>query len=206
MKHSSIPIDISGLTSEIIAISAGDQFTCALTVTGGITCWGVNNRGQLGGCPSDACFQPFDVVGLSSGVRAIATGLRHTCALMNTGGVKCWGEGFALGNNSGVWDDSGTPVNVTGLSSGVTAIAAGSGFTCALTSSEGVKCWGDNQMGMMGDGTQIDRLTPVDVNGLTSGVSRLFVGDYRACAQLIAGGIKCWGENILRDRFDELSI
>src|SRR4051794_12800350 len=72
----------------------------------------------------------------------IAAGLGHTCALTKTGGVECWGanEHDQLGQGEGKPADSWTPVDVPGLSSGVTAITAGIRHSCALTVAGGVKC------------------------------------------------------------------
>jgi hypothetical protein len=57
-----------------------------------------------------------------------------------------------------------SPVDVTGLTSGVSNIDAGiTGWYCALTLVGRIKCWGSNYEGRLGDGTIINRLTPVDV-------------------------------------------
>jgi hypothetical protein len=215
------PVDVVGLSAGVEAVAAGYDASCALTSAGGVKCWGSNSLGQLGDGTTVDRLTPVDVVGLSSGVTAIAAGGVHGCALTSAGGVKCWGTNYgttpvgiaglsgvtaitaggpicALTRAGGVrclGGDPLTPVDVPGLSTGVTAIAADVGHACALTSGGGVKCWGLNDHGQVGDGGVNDRPTPVDVSGLSRGVTAIAAGAFHSCAVLHTGGVKCWGAN-----------
>lgn len=198
---SATPVNVISLTSDIVAIAAGDSHTCALTSSGGAKCWGSNVFGELGNGITGWEVTPVDVIGLTSGIAAIAPGDYHTCALTTEGGVKCWGSNnfgeLGDGTMSSIHD---VPVDVMGLTSGVTAIATGGRHTCALTAGGGVKCWGSNEYGQLGDGTFINRSdfgtnTAVNVIGLTSEVVAIAAGDTHTCAVTLSGEIKCWGVN-----------
>ncbi len=202
MAHSVSGLDALPPLLHINAVSAGDSFTCALTTGGGVRCWGANGNGQLGNGTTENSTTPVDVIGLASGVKAISTGQAHACALTTGGGVQCWGNNGSGELGDGTTTDQHTPVNVSGLTKGVKAIAAGSDHTCALTTAGGVKCWGNNGNGGLGDGTYTDRLKPVNVSGLASGISAITAGDEQTCALTTAGGMKCWGYNDLGELGD----
>jgi alpha-tubulin suppressor-like RCC1 family protein len=179
-------------TVRATAVVGGVSHTCALTRSGAVKCWGYNGHDELGsGGEFSFSTAPVDVVGLS-GIRAISAGVRHSCALTRGGGVKCWGANYGGALGDGTAERRPTPVDVVGLGSSVAAIAAGYDASCALTTAGGVKCWGSNFAGQVGDGTTTDRLTPVDVIGLSSGVSAIASGIH-TCALLSAGGVRCWG-------------
>lgn len=194
------PIRVAGLAGTA-SISAGGRHTCALSRTGQVKCWGHNSNGQLGDDSEVSRPEPADVAGLASDIIAITSGPQHTCSLNSAGGVKCWGNNTQgqLGDGSSGFR-SRTPVDVLGLVTGVQAIAAssagasiGGAHTCAVLISGIAKCWGINSAGQLGDGTRIDRRSPVDVAGLKPGVKALAVGGEHTCAITAAGALQCWG-------------
>ncbi len=191
----SLPGAVSGLTSGVQAIAAGNSFSCALLNAGGVQCWGLNKSGQLGDGTGKERHTPVDVSGLTSGVQAIAAGASHACALTTGGGVKCWGLNSDGQLGDGTTKIRRTPVDVTGLTNGVTAVALGAAHSCALLSTGGVQCWGGNTTGQVGDNSTRKRKTPVSVVGLASGVTNIAAGGLHTCARTSAGAAMCWGWN-----------
>ena len=150
---------------QAVAIADGLGDTCALTRAGGVECWGYNGHDELGdGQPADSS-TPVPVSGLASGVTSIAEGLRNACAITRAGGVKCWGAIYFGALGDGTTTRHGTPIDVAGLSSGVTAIATGAFHTCAVLRSGGIDCWGSNASGQLGNATTVDHAHPVAVAG-----------------------------------------
>lgn len=159
----------NGLLTSAVAVGSSLGVSFAIDVNAQISSWGSASGGELGvGATTDQA-TPQRILTLS-GVQAIAGGVQHVCAVVAadagmTYGAYCWGENStgALGDGSGV--SQATPVAVSGLPSGVFAIAAGTG-SCALTGDGIVYCWGANTFGDVGDGTTTERDTPVVVLGL----------------------------------------
>jgi alpha-tubulin suppressor-like RCC1 family protein len=196
----------------IVRMAAGTTQTCALLSTGGVQCWGGDDVGQLGDgqlSEPSSCIQsdpyniygsipcrftPADVVGIS-GVTQLSTLGTTTCAVLG-GGVKCWGDNSSGALGDGTYNDSSTPVDVVGLSSGVSSVAATMHHSCAVLVSGGVKCWGDNSDGALGDGTTTSSPTPIDVVGLAGPAAAVSVSHFVSCAVLMSGSVQCWGRNV----------
>ncbi|GAB3487804.1 putative Ig domain-containing protein [Flexivirga lutea] len=189
-----IPVTSPGLVKQI---TAGGRHTCALLVDGSVDCWGDNSFGELGGSSVSPDGTRTPVSGLSSGVASISAGSQHTCALLTSGGVECWGNNSSGELGDGTTNNSPTPVPVTGLASGVASISAGGAHTCAVLTSGGAVCWGANYWGELGDGTTVNSTVPVPVTGLSSGVASISAGGGLefTCALLTTGGVECWGSN-----------
>lgn len=192
----SAPVEVSGLGSGVQAIAVGGNHACALLGGGAVKCWGYNGAGQLGDGTKQSRLQPVAVSGLSGGVEAIAAGRNHTCVLLESGDVECWGD-----NNRGQLGDGTTtvrsrPVTVAGLATGIRTIVAGADYTCALLR-DGVLCWGENGHGELGDGTKTLRTRPVRTTRLPAGIQAIAAGSdaYHTCALLTGGRAMCWGSN-----------
>lgn len=191
--NSAVPVAVSGLNGGLREVASGGHHTCAVLSNNQVLCWGSNLDGQLGTRRSGQSRAPTNVVGLTSAAQ-VAAGGSFTCALTQADSVRCWGANFSgqLGNAGTT--DSATPVDVVGLSAGARAVDAGPNHACAITAGGGVRCWGYNWAGQLGDGTTDNRSQPVSVQGLT-GVRAVSVGAVHTCALLEEGNVRCWGSN-----------
>ncbi|MFZ0548144.1 MAG: hypothetical protein WAM60_22045 [Candidatus Promineifilaceae bacterium] len=117
-----------GLQSRVTAISAGDNHTCAVTISGEVWCWGRNDYHQIGNGTMPNSNIPVLVTALPGDVVDIDAGGNHTCALTSNGEVWCWGFNTIA------------PISITGLPDDIVAINGGSGKTCALTSGGDAWC------------------------------------------------------------------
>src|SRR6185369_4509346 len=139
-------------------VASGFGHTCAVTPSGGVRCMGDNNYGQLGDGTTTSRLIPTDVMGLRSGVVAVAAGNFHTCALLANSEVWCWGANSQgqLGAANGQSQSAPAYVGADAIK-----IAANAAHTCAVLTTGQVECWGLNADGQIGDGTTTNRLSPV---------------------------------------------
>jgi len=153
------PMQVSGV-SGATGIAAGFYHACALLSGGTVKCWGDDAYGQLGYTTSSTCSTaqasgdacqtvPQAVTGLN-GASAIVAGAVHTCAVLSSGALECWGQNEygQLGVGSTPPLDSTSPV-APNLSN-VVQVAAGTESTCALLTTGVVDCWGDDTYGELG--------------------------------------------------------
>ena len=210
------PVQVSpSQLSDVRSLAAGLDHTCALLNDGRVKCWGHNAYGQTNPSTAGNFSQGPSFVTVPwynnpqvplENVKAIAAGYNHTCALLNDGRVKCWGN-----NNKGQLGQGtlSLPTQVLLVSStetysleNVTAISAGGDHTCALLSDTSVKCWGDGEFGALGNGESEDSSLPVSVQkSLTDesnlvDVASLAVGPVHACILNTSGKASCWGSNV----------
>jgi hypothetical protein len=206
-------VDLGAPATEL---SVGGSHACALLQTGGMKCWGNNSYGQLGlGDTTHRGDQPAEMgaalplVDVGGEVLHVRTGNFHTCALLTTSEVKCWGSNAfgQLGHETmvsrgGAPGEMGASLAVTDLGEPVVSILVGAIHTCARVLSGSLKCWGGNNHGQLGLGDLENRGddpgemgSALPTTELGESFSAVAVGDSHNCVILASGRIKCWGRN-----------
>ena len=188
-------IQVVEMTEGVTQISADYEHTCALEGGGSIRCWGDDDHGQLGdGTVGGDGYVPAAVAGLPGPAIQVSAGGYHTCAVLGTSEVSCWGDNGYGQLGSSLATPADGPVLVPGLT-GVTQVSAGGYHTCARTGTGDVLCWGDNSSGQMGVPAITSSSTPLPVEGLPSGqVLEVATGDWHTCALLSGHDVMCWGD------------
>jgi len=194
---------------DVVEVALGNGTTCAVRRDRSLWCWGANEAAQLGQGQGNVRPTPTPTRVDLPPVRHVALGAFHVCAALMDGTVRCWGSNkFSqtgmLARTTTTRCDEGdgtlspctpTPHVIAGLT-GVSHVALGRNFSCALLSSGGVRCWGLNDSGQLGNDRVEDdgnlHPNPVAVVGLTDAVE-LTTGGSHVCARRRAGGVVCWG-------------
>ena len=192
-------IDLGG---KAVDIAAGSTNTCALMEDGGVRCWGCGGVGALGYGNDETIGDdeaPATAGDVSLGGRAtsIAVGHGSSCAVLETGGVRCWGGAAAVaGVNPGLHKPPSDYPEVD-VGEAVEQVSMGGSCACAVTSSGGVRCWGRSEFGQLGYPGVQSLVAPSEQRGVDVGgrVRQVSVGYRTACALLESGEIRCWGTN-----------
>jgi cysteine-rich repeat protein len=216
-----LPLDVPAVMfgGEPVALAIGGYHGCAILATGKLRCWGRNDTGQLGlgnGAHVGDNEHPIAVPEVDAispnlppdtGIVDITAGLSHTCMLLTTGDVICWGAGNLgqLGQaNNQSWGDAlaETPANLSPIQLGGPAIAIAAGYlhTCALLDGGAVRCWGSSDSGQLGNGDEeFVGLTNVPVDrepvSLPGPVISIAAGGAHTCVVLEEQQVMCWGSN-----------
>jgi alpha-tubulin suppressor-like RCC1 family protein len=161
-----------------------------------LKCWGQNKNGQLGNGSKVDSSGAVSVEGVD-GLRfsSLTAGERHNCATTLNGNVLCWGFNSAGQLGDGTTENATLPVYVLNIDHEIAMVNAGDSHTCGITYVGGVKCWGDNTYGQLGDGSTYRSAIPVITNGLGGTVVNLSGGGSHTCAVLADNSAQCWGHN-----------
>lgn len=163
--QTSQPLNVFGL-STAARISAGVKHTCAVLTDGTVQCWGRNEFGQVaytGGTGITVGF-PVTVPGITTAVD-VSVGAEHSCALLSTGSVSCWGRGLNGRLGNGGTANSNTPVAVSFITT-ATAVSAGTDHTCVRLAAREIRCWGANTRGQLGTGSTVQPFFSTPVNAI----------------------------------------
>ncbi len=198
-------------------IAAGSSHTCALSETGKVICWGRNEFGQLGygditnrGDTPETTPDKIGFVGLPQ-VQTIISGNNalHTCVILVSRAVKCWGFNntgqLGLGNTNTIGDSPNeleqTPAIQLGNSL-VKQIAVGSNHTCALLNDSSLRCWGSDTFGQLGDGDNDENAFGDELGEIPNtkavaiaDAAQIELGNSHTCVLTTTKQLRCWGSN-----------
>lgn len=184
------PVEVSFGGATVSDFDTGGAFSCALTASGAVTCWGANDRGQLGLGDTAMRASPTSV-GLPA-ARRIDTGFQHACAVLATDEVRCWGE--SVFGQAGYFGEQTEPQTIADLAAPA-SLCLGAAHSCVQRSDLTLGCLGSNAEGQLGDGASgAFTSRPVDVDALGP-VSAYAVAGQHSCAAAVDGRAYCWGRN-----------
>lgn len=198
----------SGALSDVVSISTGESHTIVLKSDGTVWSWGINFDGRLGDSTTinrNAPVQVMGPTGMLTDVTAVSAGTNHSVALKSDGTVWSWGSNTYGRLGDGTTTTRNTPVQVkgnggTGFLTNIVAVSAGGQHTLALSSDGTLWAWGYNYNGQLGDGTTVNRSTPVQVKaedgiGNLSNVAEMSAGNSHSLVLKRDGTVRSWGSN-----------
>ena len=174
-EHSAKPVPVAGVAGAV-AIASSNWGTCALLISGSVVCWGEDGSGC---CTAPVAATKFANV---NDAVAIFGGEVRGCVVDRAGALKCWGRDRSAGAILAL-------ANVA-----ISSVSSGVAHTCAVATNGSMYCWGTNSSGQLGDGTNVDRSSPVQVS-VPGGARSVSVGEFHTCAVSLSAAVYCWGAN-----------
>jgi alpha-tubulin suppressor-like RCC1 family protein len=206
------PVKVGGL-GKVTALAAGSEHTCAIS-DGALVCWGLNGTGQLGSSFGVGAVTTPEPVSLPAGtqITSLALGGNQSCAILAGGTCECWGENnygqlgqgtFSATMTAFPEDGIVTPAPIAAAADGpitATAVTMGEIEGCAVAASEALYCWGFNDYGAVGTGSNtttapLGIATPTRVTTLPYATIAVAAGGWHVCAVLQNGSVWCWGDD-----------
>ena len=189
------PVQVFAISSSATMVACGKGHTAVLLADGTVRTFGGNTYGQLGINNTNEKLTPVQVFDISSSATMVSCGDAHTAVLLADGTVRTFGRGSEgrLGINN--TETRQFPVQVFGISSSATAVACGFQHTIVLLANGTVRTFGFNVYGALGDNTTVDKLTPVQVSGISSSATAIAGGDYHSAVLLADGTVRTFGRN-----------
>lgn len=211
--HEDLVMEDRATSSDLVLqASLGSGTTCVTTPTGDLKCWGRNEHGQLGRghrqrLGDDETPDSFGFVDLGAAIAEVHTNGSQTFARTTDGTIHAWGRNasheLGLLHDTELGDDE-TPAEATvtttvALGGPAVQLAVGDGFACARLHDGGIRCWGANEHGQLGQG-HTDRIgddeAPQQAPVIALGAAAIDItaGARHACAVLVGGSVRCWGQ------------
>ena len=197
------------VTTGAASVTAGARHTCAAMTVGSVYCWGSGWNGELGNGGTGISSDPVQALSTSDPALAVSAGNAHTCAVVQSGRVKCWGSNTSGQTGQGsAGTNVLTPADVIVMSTsspleGAVSVSAGFAHSCAVTLSGGAYCWGGDMYKELGTADTTSgsnpRAFPVRAssgsNVAITNAAGISAGTYFTCLLRTTGAVACFGDN-----------
>ncbi len=210
--NSLTPAAVPSLGSAVVLGTLGAGYGCVVRADATVSCWGVNNSGQLGnatGIGSNLVYPASTISGLSAAQLSTGTS-SSVCAARFDTSIWCWGANSngELGRGTTTPNEF-LPARASALSSNALRVSVGAAAACAVALGDALQCWGDNSYGQLGSGKRIDNIStirpvertliPEGVLNTAGAVRSVAIGFQSMCIAMADGSVRCSGHTSLGD-------